>query len=63
MTVRLKHHNGTYYRRFVVGFGPIFGATRDEAVEFADVVEASRELGRHWAMGDCDVEVDEQETK
>lgn len=53
---RLKHRNGTYYRRFIRGFGPEFGATLEQAATFSDRIDAVREMGLHWAMGDCDVE-------
>lgn len=56
MVFRLKHHNGTYYRNFVQGFGPVFGATASEAATFGTKDEAAMEFRRHWAMGDCDIE-------
>jgi len=51
----LRHSNGTYFRKWVNGFGPMFGATLAETKRFETRADAASWLA-DWRMSGGKVE-------
>lgn len=55
MSVVIRKSEGNYYKG-LSPIGPRFGATKEEACEFADEIAASKAMS-HFAFSDCEIEV------
>lgn len=47
--------HGTYFCGFTP-IGPLFGGTLEKAERYGSREEAAQQIGRHWAMGACEIE-------